>query len=108
MHVFNANCVFATAKKHYLDTLFTLLPLGNNITYHLHQFAWGYSDMQLFMCFGGFVTALGIVSVIHSAKTLHRTSFFLWPLSSFEEPRGVRVQVHEVFGFMSQRQFHFL
>ena len=93
MHVFNANCVFATAKKHYLDTLFTLLPLGNKITYPLHQFAWGYSDMHFFISCGGFVTARGIVSVIHSCKTLHRT-FFSWPVSSFEELRGVRVQVH--------------
>ena len=46
----------------------------------------------IFMSFGGCVTALGIVSVIHSAKTLHRTPYFLWALSSVEDPRGVRIQ----------------
>ena len=68
----------------------------------------GLQRHAIFMSFGGFVSALGIVSVIHSAKTLHRTPFFLWALRSVEDPRGVRIQVQEVFGFMSQRQFHFL
>ena len=34
--------------------------------------------------------------------------FFLLRVSSFEEPRGVRVQVQEVFRFMTQRQFQCL
>ena len=51
----------------------------------------GLQRHAMFMSFGGFVTALGIVSVIHSAKTLHRT-LFLWALSSVEDPRGVRIQ----------------
>ena len=68
----------------------------------------GLQRHAIFMSFGGFVTALGIVSVIHSAKTLHRTPFFLWALSSVEEPIGVRVHIQEVFGFMSQCKFHFL
>ena len=52
----------------------------------------GLQRHAIFMSFGGFVTALGIASVIHSAKTLHRTPFFLWALSSVEDPRGVRIQ----------------
>ena len=52
----------------------------------------GLQRHAIFISFVGFVTALGIVSVIHSAKTLHRTPFFLWALSSVEDPRGVRIQ----------------
>ena len=50
----------------------------------------------------------GALFLLSTAARRYIGHFFLWSESSFEEPRGVCVQVQEVFGFMSQRQFHFL